>query len=101
MDDHPRCRLPQTAICVVFSGLLTTLLSPVDSHQRLQDDPLHRLYDQRASSPPGRLSSPPGRPSSPPGRLSSPPGRLSSPPGRLSSPPCHFFIFCRRGLVNP
>ncbi|KAK3869454.1 hypothetical protein Pcinc_025223 [Petrolisthes cinctipes] len=54
MDDHPHCRLLWTAVCVVCSGLLTTLLSPAGSHPHLQDGPFHRLYDQRASSPPGR-----------------------------------------------
>ncbi|KAK3855711.1 hypothetical protein Pcinc_037907 [Petrolisthes cinctipes] len=81
MDDHPRCRLPQTAKCVVFSLHLTMPLSPVDSHPLLQDGPLHRLYGQRASSPPGQPSSPLGRPSSPPGQLSLPPGQPSLPPG--------------------
>ncbi|KAK3885043.1 hypothetical protein Pcinc_010697 [Petrolisthes cinctipes] len=91
MDEHPDIHavISHTGghLCVVSSGFLTLPLSPADSHPRLQDGPLQSLYDQRASSPPGRPSSPPGRPSSPPGRPSSPPGRPSSPPKWPSLPP--------------
>ncbi|KAK3864829.1 hypothetical protein Pcinc_029517 [Petrolisthes cinctipes] len=86
MDDHPRCRLPQTAKCVVFSLHLTMPLSPVDSHPLLQDGPLHRLYGQRASSPPAQHSSPPGQ--------------LSLPPGQPSLPPLHTLLIYL-GLIFP